>query len=62
MTEVEHIAAGLTEAQRNALFHLSGYHDPNAIKSLRRKGLYERGLLTELGVSVAAHLKEHPDA
>ena len=52
MTDPEAIARGLTKAQREALLMLNGYHDPNTIRALRRKGLYDRGLLTGLGSQV----------
>ena len=59
----EQIAAGLSDKQREAVCYLGGYHDPNTIKSLRRKGLYDRGLLTPFGLEVRAILmKEQTDA
>jgi len=48
------VAKRLTQAQIDALAYPSGYHDPNTIKALRRKGLWERGLLTAFGVEVRA--------
>lgn len=46
------IAAKLSEAQRNAMMYIGGYHGTNVYRALRRKGLYDRGLLTELGSAV----------
>ncbi|MBB5985968.1 hypothetical protein [Sphingobium lignivorans] len=52
------IAARLSEAQKNAIFYLGGHHHKSTIRSLREKGLYERGLLTELGKAVRAIIEK----
>lgn len=59
MTEAEKIAAGLSEAMKDALsYYPSKYADPNTIRALRRRGLTSGSLLTELGTAVRAALSE----
>ncbi len=60
MSEPAEIATKLTKAQREAVTNrLQGYFDPNTVRSLRRKGLTEGGLLlTPLGLAVRRHLLE----
>ena len=56
--DLEAIAVRLTEAQRTALFYPGGYMDPNTSRALRRKGLMQGGLLTELGTALRAHIQK----
>lgn len=58
--DVAELARGLTEAQRAAILYPSGYHDPNTIRSLRRRGLRVGGLLTEAGAMLRAYLSQPP--
>lgn len=53
----EKIARSLTEAQRNALLFPNGYHDPNTVKAIRRKGLMQGAALTETGLAVREILR-----
>lgn len=62
MSDIERIAAGLSEAQRNALlYYPSKYMDPNTHRALKRRGLVWNMLLTDKGSAVRAHL-ENGDA
>lgn len=62
MSDIERIAAGLSEAQRNALLYYPFcYMDPNTHRSLKRRGLVGNMRLTDTGLAVRAHL-ENSDA
>lgn len=62
MTDPAKVAGSLTEPMANALlFNMRGYHDPNTVGALRRRGLVEGITLTPLGQAVAAYLKEKKD-
>lgn len=54
--DVEVIVSRLSEAQRKALIWPGSYHDPNTIRSVRRRGLWGRGGLTDAGELVRSHL------
>jgi hypothetical protein len=57
-SELEALARGLTKAQREVIMQPGGYHDPNTIQSLRRKGLFGRMTLTDAGEILKAHLQD----
>lgn len=58
MADPRTIAAGLSEAMRNAvLYQMSCYADPNTVRALRRRGLANGIQLTELGLAVRAILE-----
>lgn len=50
---VDEVAANLTETMRDALLYPDGYHDPNTVKALRRRGLWK----SPLGLAVREHLQ-----
>ena len=54
--DLDEVIAGMSEAQKNILYFPDGYHNENAMKTMRRKGLVWGIILTQLGLAVRARL------
>lgn len=59
MTDLAKLARGLTDAQWSRLYFPNGYADPNTVKAMRRKGLIEKGALSDLGHRLKAHIERN---
>jgi hypothetical protein len=61
MSDIAKIAAGLSEAQRDALAHWPNGHFTHRTRvSLRKRELVEWGCITPLGLAVRAYLESQP--